>query len=220
MPERIVPVGDLPENKRAELKKSANWKIDGKRGDWAEATDPHYGNILHVAVVGEDGQIEFDKLNIQWVGGVYVTVVRVNPEGKAEFLIPREKRILLRNKQGQQGNVFVYNIPQGVIKEWEDETAVGAAIREVREETGYNLNSLALIGRIALSPANSETIQPFFLACLPYSQEPTTQQLEESETIEPQRWFTWFEIQKRPAVDGITIIGLSLAEKVLKRELL
>lgn len=219
IPVRIIPVGDLSEKERAELISRANWQVDGK-GDWEELTDPRYGRILHVAVLGEDNLVQFDKLNIQWTSGVYVVIVRVNPERKVEFLLPRERRILLRDKEGKQGNVFINNIPQGVIKEWENEKGEAAARREIREETGYELKSLALIGRIALATANSETIQPFFLAIVPYGQRPYEQQLEDSESIESEKWFTWQQIHRMPIIDGNTYIGLFLAQKCIRPELL
>lgn len=220
MPERVVPIKDLPSEEQAKLDKSANWKIDGGRGDWEEIRDPYYGRIIHVAVVEEEGRVKFDKLNMQWVPAAYVIILRVNPGGKAEFLLPKEKRILLRDEQGRQGNSFIDEIPQGVIREWEGEVPADAAKREAREETGYSLSCLALIGRIALSPANSETIQPFYLARVPYTQRPEGQQLDDSEVIETERWFTWQQIQRLPLIGGSAIIGLALAQRVVKPDLL
>lgn len=219
--ERLIKFSELPAEDRKALASRANWRVNGADGDWETVTDPRYGTIEHVVVIGEDGTPKFDKLNILWTPGVYVAAVRINPSGKAEFLLPSERRILLRDANGERGNVFVDGLPQGIIKEWENEPPHKAALRELMEETGYAPNSLVFLGNIAFSPANSEVKQPFYLAHVAYIQTPQAQTLEEGETIHAEnRWFTWNEIQGRPWKDGITVIGLALAQRVLKPELL
>lgn len=222
MEERIVNFRDLSKEDRERLRITANWQVNGEIGDWDTVVDKRYGTIQHIAITDENGTVKFDKLNILWTSGVYVVAVRVNPDGKAEFLLPSEKRILLRNKDGQQGNEFVDGIPQGVIREWQNELPHKAALRELMEETGYAPNSLVFLGNIAFSPANSEIEQPYYLAHVPYLQTAKAQTLEESETIhaDEKRWLTWDQIQARPLRDGITVIGLALAQRVLKPELL
>lgn len=221
MVDRIISFRDLDTQQRGQLAEGANWKVDGENGNWERVTDPRYGTIAHVAVVGDNGP-KFDKLNILWTSGVYVVAVRINPDTKkAEFLLPSERRILLKDENGHQGNVFVDSLPQGIIKEWEHELPHKAALRELMEETGYAPNSLVFLDKIAFNPANSESEQPFFLAHVPYIQTPQSQTLEDSETIfTDARWFTWSEILKRPRRDGITFIGLNLAREVLKPQLL
>lgn len=221
MVDRIVSFRNLNPQQREHLAERANWKVDGENGNWERVTDPRYGTIDHVAVVG-DNSPKFDKLNILWTSGVYVVAVRINPDTKkAEFLLPSERRILLRDEDGQQGNVFVDGLPQGIIKEWENEPPHKAALRELMEETGYAPNSLVFLGKIAFNPANSESEQPFFLAHVPYIQTPQSQTLEDSEAIlTDARWFTWSDIQRRPWIDGITVIGLALAQRVLNPKFL
>jgi ADP-ribose pyrophosphatase YjhB (NUDIX family) len=221
MVDKIISFRDLNPQQKKHLAEGANWKVDGEKGDWNTIIDPRYGIFQHVVVIDESGEVKYDKVNLRWTSGVYVATVRINPEGKAEFLLPSERRILLRNNNGQQGDVFVDGIPQGIIKEWAGELPHKAALRELIEETGYAPTSLVFLGNIALNPANSETEQPFYLAHIPYIQTPEVQILEESETIHTQdRWFTWRDIQGRPWKDGITVIGLALAQRVLKPELL
>lgn len=66
--------------------------------------DPEYGSINHVIVV-RDGIPRFDKIDIALDPGAYVLPVRINPEGKAEFLIPQELRVLLPDETGKRGSV-------------------------------------------------------------------------------------------------------------------
>lgn len=219
--EQIVPFSELPEKDRKKLGQTANWKVDGTNGNWGNIQDARYGNIQHTVIVGEDGTVKFDKINLQWTSGVYVVAIRINPDGKAEFLLPSERRILLRDEKGQQGNVFVDGIPQGIIKEWLQEKPEEAARRELMEKTGHEPSGLVFLGNIAFNPANSESEQPFYLALVPYIQTPKAQTLEASETIYTQdRWRTWNQIQGRRIKDGITFIGLHLAQRVLSPDLL
>lgn len=221
MAENIVPFSKLPEEDQKTLGDSANWKVDGRNGTWNNIVDSRYGTFQHVAITDENGGVKFDKVNLCWTPGVYVVAVRINHDGKAEFLLPSERRILLRDEKELQGNVFVDGLPQGIIKVWAQEKPAEAARRELREETGYEPPDLVFLGNIAFNPANSESEQPFYLAHVPYVQIPKAQTLEESETIHTNnRWFTWNQIQGRPWRDGITIIGLSLAQRILKPELL
>lgn len=103
------------------------------------------------------------------------------------YLQKIEKSLILLLTGKQQGDVFIDNIPQGIIKEWVKETPEQAAR----------------------------------LTFVSYMQTPIKQTLEDSETIHAKnRWFTWREIQARPWRCGIIVVGLALAQRVLKPELL
>ena len=128
--QQIIPVSDLSPEAQDQLDNNANWKLEpGGSGSWYEIVDSRYGRVIHVVVVGPNGEVKFDKLNIQWSPAVFVMPVRINPKGKAEFLLPEETRILLRDENGRQGAVRIENIPQGLIKVWEDEEHREAALR-------------------------------------------------------------------------------------------
>lgn len=118
--QRVIPFIDLPPADRERFASKANWMI-GDRGDWDKIVDTRYGTVEHVTVRGEKGDL-FDKVNLQWSPAVFVVPFRINPKGKAEFLLPREQRILPRDENGIQGNVSLDNIPQGLVKIWRNET--------------------------------------------------------------------------------------------------
>ncbi len=216
---KVTPFEDLPEQTRTEMAETASWKVDGTAGDWRNIVDPQYGTIQHV-VVEEKGTNPYDKVNILWSPGVYVVPVRINPDKKAEFLILEQRRELLRDKNGIQGNTVVDNIPQGLIRVWDNETPAQAAIRETIEETGHTPTGLAFLGNVGLGIANSETLQPFFLALVPYEQEALDRNLEETERIEKNQWLTWRKLHERNLIDGITTIGLFRSQRVLRPDLL
>jgi 8-oxo-dGTP pyrophosphatase MutT (NUDIX family) len=213
MPEfRITPFDELSENDRRGLTDNANWKIDFNNGGWDVVNDERYGTVEHVAVA-IDGEYKFDKINIKWSPAAFVTPVRINPDGMAEFLLSYEKRMLLRDREGKQGKVVIPNIPQGLVKR--DEQPHKAAVRETTEETGYTPEALVYLGNYGFDIANSETLMPFFMAVVPYGQEPRKPKLDEGEHIEGNKWFTADQISRMPFIDGKTIIGLQVAQRVI-----
>lgn len=195
----------------------ANWKIDGINGDWRELTDPNWTTIVHTAVMKENGDIAFDKINIIGAGS-YVIPIRINPKGKAEFLLIKERRLLLRDPSGKQGNVLIENIISGGLNQ--GETHAQAAERETIEECGYHPIGLAEIGSIYLDPSNSESTYSFFLALIPYKQISEDTSEDEGELIDSHKWSAISELKKMNLRDGKTLIGLSLAEKVIRPELI
>lgn len=185
-------------------------RVDGKHGNFQNITARSgFAGVTHL-MVERDGKILFDKLRVDTSPAVFVVPVRVNPEGKAEFLLVNEWKDLQEKK--------VPNIPQGGIHE--GETPKEAVIREVREETGYEPESIALIGMQIFDSAHMSDVQPFYLAMVPYSQEGRELELDETEDINRLPWMRPEEIRRLGIVDGKTTIGLALAEGVLRPELL
>lgn len=218
----VIPFNQLPATDRVTIAQQANWRVDGN-GDWNQVVDKRYGSVHHVAIVDADGVVKFDKISIAWSPGVFVVPYRYNEsEGKGhhEFLVPTERRILLYDANGQQGNVFVDNIPQGLINVDKEETPEEAAVRETKEETGFVPTQLIFLGNIGFDIANSSSLMPFFLAHVPFAQEAAKQELDETESIHNTgNWRSLAQLKKSKLIDGKTIIGLSLAEDVLRRAL-
>lgn len=218
--QRVIPFMELPEDIREAQREKANWKANGIDGSWCEVVDPKYGTISHVAVVDSEGNFLYDKVNLQWTPGAFVLPVRINPKKRAEFLLSREKRILLRDIQNQQGNTFVENILQGLIKVHENELPAQAAIRETVEETGYTPIGLVKLGDVGFDIANSEVLMPFFLALIPYEQKAREQQLDPTEQIDKGTWYTWQEFEAKGSIDAKTLSAFMLARRVLSPKLL
>lgn len=115
---------------------------------------------------------------------------------------------------------MIENIPQGLVQVDKGETPAQAAIRETIEETGHTPLGLVAIGRVGFDIGNSESLMPFFLAYVPYLQQPAEQQLESTEQIEKARWYTWRELEVKGSIDAKTMSGLFLARRILQPELL
>lgn len=215
MAEILIPYNQLsPEQKAAYP--NPNWRLNGISGDWDEIVDNRYGVVEHLATVdSETLKIMFDKINLKWAKAVFVVPVRINPDNQAEFLLARERRVLLRDSQGNQGNLTIDNIPQGLVKVWSGESERQAAIRETKEETGHEPTGLVLVGNVGFDIANSESLMPFYLAQVPYYQNAIGQQLDKREVIGSVRWATFSEIQQQDLIDGKTMIGLYLAKRVI-----
>jgi ADP-ribose pyrophosphatase YjhB (NUDIX family) len=219
----IQEFSQLPPEDQARLAAGANWQVkfaDGtQRGDWTELEDTGYGvSIKHVAVLRNGGP-RFDKFDITYLrgGGVFVLPMHVPASGIAEFGLVRERRILLQDENGQQGDVFVENIPQGGISP--GETLLEAARRETREETGMDPVDLVLTGRTGFDIPNSRELAPIFLALV----DPGTvqaQKLDEHEDIGKTNWYTWRQLQDKSLIDSKTIISLHFVQQILRPELL
>lgn len=221
MERRVVPLTDLDPQARVELNRRANWKAQrSPDGVVTGIRDSRYGEVQRIAILDADGNPAFDKINLKWSPAVFVVPIRINPEGKAEALLINERRPLLRDESGNQGDVFIDNIPQGLVKVWKGETSAQAALRETEEETGYKPTGLAQIGDIAFDAANSETKMPFYLAVVPYHAKPDEQTLDPTEEINLQEWAPLSELLDRDYIDGKTIIGLQRASRVIQRRYL
>lgn len=196
----------------------ANWMVvlpDGtRRGDWLYLEDRRYRVRINHTLV-RWGANTFDKFNLRgW--GAFVLPMRVTPDKIAEFCIPRERRILLRDEQGVQGGVFTNNIPQGAIKP--GESTIQASIRETVEETGREITDILLMGKSAYDIANSEALQDLFLALVPNNQSPGTRNLEATEEIE-EMWHTWRELGRLNLEDCRTETALYKAARILHPQL-
>lgn len=196
----------------------ANWMValpDGtKRGDWLYLEDQGYRVRINHTQVRWDANT-FDKFNLLgW--GAFVLPMRVTPDKIAEFCIPKERRILLRDEQGAQGGVFTYNIPQGVIRS--GESTIEASIRETSEETGREIVDILLMGKSGYDIANSEALQDLFLALVPYDVTLGAQSLEDTEEIE-EKWHTWRELGRFNLEDCRTEAALYKASRILYPQL-
>ena len=225
MTERIVPFNNLSE-KEAQLliEKGINWRVQTpdrgyKLNFWSEVIDPRYGSTQHLAIIDEEKGIAYDKRDDQWQPAVFVTVFRQN-DGKTEYLIPSEKRILLKDDDGNRGNVYLRNIPQGLVKTWQNETEEQAAIREVKEETGLEPKRLIKLTDVYHDAANSSTAMPYFLAEVDSDQTFSDQNLDETEDIivGEDDWFSEDDIEDLKLQCAKTMTGLFLTARYLKLE--
>lgn len=196
----------------------ANWVVKTADGqeipDWSEVIDPRYGSIRHVIVKQEteQGSRFFDKVDLDWSPAAFVVVFRRN-QGRVEFLLPEERRMLLRDNKGIQGQVSIRNIPQGLVKTWQGETPEQAALRETKEETGLDPIAITGLGNIYFDAANSETAMPFFMAEVPFEGLTYNQSLDETEHIEVSEsdWYALEDIPKLKLECAKTLSGIMLA---------
>lgn len=216
MPERVVPFSELPADQLARFNRF-NWKVTTRDGqeihDWSEVVDSRYGTFRHVAIIDEEKGAIYDKVDLDWNPAAFVVVYRKKGE-RIEFLLPTERRILLKNEQGQQGNAYIRNIPQGMIRHWRGETAEQSALREVEEETGIRPKSIQKLEDIYFDAANSQTAMPFFLAEVDPDEIQTYQQsLDPTEEIKISEddWFATEDIPQLQLQCAKTLSGLMLA---------
>lgn len=216
MPERVVPFSELSDQQRESLTR-VNWVERNQEGIenpyWTEINDTRYGTFRHVAIVNEESVVLFDKVDLEWKPAAFVAIYRQNGD-RTEFLLPSEKRILLKDENGLQGNVYIRNIPQGLIKEWENETAEQAALREVLEETGVTPKNIQKMHDIYFDAANSRSSMPFFLAEVDPDEIQTYQQsLDPGEEIRVSEddWFALEDIPELRLQCAKTLSGLMLA---------
>ncbi len=223
----IIEFKDLSSDQLLQLRAGGiNWKVDGSQTDWREIADEGYGvKIVHCAVV-RNGSPKFDKINIQMFPGrtgIFVLPMRVRPHDLlAEFCLPRERRILLRDEAGIQGSVFIDNIPQGGNKP--GESAKEAAIREAEEEVAEKAIDIIHLGNVGLDIANSEITPPFYLVLMEYGGKKGEQALDEHEDLDAGKWYTWKQIQEKiqrgEIIDSKTLVAFAFAHAVLRPELL
>lgn len=219
MPERVVPFSELTGPQRESLTR-VNWISHTRDADspsipdWTEVVDSRYGTLHHVAIIDDERGTAYDKVNLEWTPAAFVVVYRVK-DGKTEFLLQNERRVLLKDENGVQGNVFIRNIPQGLIRTWQDETPEEAALREVKEETGVSPVRLHKIEQgILFDAANSQSRMPFFLAEVDPDEIQTYQQsLDSSEEIRvgENDWYSLEDSYELQLECAKTMTGLYLA---------
>lgn len=225
MAERVVPFEDLTTEEAQMLcEKGINWRVQVPDGGhqlnfWSEVVDPRFGVTKHVAVIDEEKGIAYDKRDDQWQPAVFVTVFR-RKNGKIEYLIPNEKRNLLKDEQGNYGNVYLRNIPQGLIESWKNETEEQAALREVKEETGLEPKRLIKLRNVYHDAANSSAAMPYFLAEVDAGQTFSEQNLDATEDIivGEDDWFSEDDIDALKLQCAKTMTGLFLTARYLKLE--
>src|SRR3989344_2799623 len=215
----VKPFSNLSHDEISGYKDRANWTVtfpdDTNRGDWLFIEDPKYRvRIEHTQITW--GTNVFDKYNILgW--GAFILPMRITSEGLAEFCLNNERRILLRDEEGKQGNVFTVNIPQGGITL--EESTIEASIREAKEETGIDIKDILLLGRYGFDTANSESIQDLFLGLVGYNTTILDQNMEDTEDLE-WKWHTWKEIEKIDILNCQSESALYKAFKVLRPQLI
>lgn len=215
---RVVPFSELTQEElERHFSQRMNWVVEGLDGEvitrWARGVDPTYGAFEHVAIINDEKGTAFDKVNFTGLG-VFALIYRENPETDSiEFLLPRERRPLLRDEGGIQGNVEIINMVQGNIKSLDGETFEDAARREIKEETGQEPEELILMRRVYWDAANSESAHPVFLARVSNAKV-YNQQLSDTEKISvgERNWMTLDQIIEAEEIQcGKTLASLMLA---------
>lgn len=204
---KYVPI-DLAAFQKGQ-KRSNTALMDGKRHLWRELVDPDgYVKFEQLMAVTSDGVAHFPKIHAIWKAGVFVLPARINPDRGAEILLIDELRPLVKDENGERGNVIIRSIPQGIPRG--QETLMDAGKRIVLRETGHQPSLfMPLSDRILLDAANSETRHLFALAQVPFQQEPKAQQLYATEHIlRPGIWMTLPEIDAMdPPIECIKALG-------------
>lgn len=196
----VTPFNQLPQSDLQRYKHQANWMVhlpDGsKRGDWTKLEDPYYRvEITHTQLQAE-GKKPFDKYNVRGWGTCVVPmrVLEDNNQAKiASFCIPTEFRPLVKDGEGNYGNIWLPNIVQGGVKS--GETFADAAKRESAEEVRLPVTSvldILLLNRSFTEPSNSEGFMELYLSLVDGKQL-KNQSLDDSEQIE-EKWYNWREI--------------------------
>lgn len=188
----------------------ADLQIDGVDSDFSAITARSGFAGVKRMMVERDGKVLFDKFIIEPSDGVFVLPVRINPEGRAEYLLVNEWKDVLKKR--------IPNIVQGRLNK--NEKPKDAARREVKEETGHEPTGLVLVGKQVFDSAYMSKEQPFYLAIVPYAQERMDLELEGGEDIDKLPWMRPSEIRRLPITDGKTTIGIALAERVINPKLL
>ena len=96
------------------------------------------------------------------------------------FAVTENNEIILVKQHRLGKNVVTLEVPAGSIDNGED--PLNAAIRELREETGYTTNNIKLIKQIQVNPAIQDNICYFFIAL--DCKKTTNTDFDETEEIE------------------------------------
>jgi len=223
MAERVVPFQDLTTEERSNLTR-VNWTVRTTSGqqipDWAEIHDARYGTLRHVAIINDETGNIFDKVDLEWSPAAFVVIYRMKGN-RREYLLPSERRVLLKDENGIQGDTFIPNIVQGMIRVWNDETPEQAAIRETKEEVGIDPKRIEKMDDLYINAANSQVAMPFFLVEVDSSQlQQYIQSIDPTEAIRvsEENWVAIEDIPKLRLQCAKTLAGLFLAEMRLLTE--
>lgn len=188
----------------------ADLQVDGQNSPF-KGINSKDGFVNFDRMMVEKGdKILFDKLVIDPSPGAFVMPVRINPQGRAEFLLVNEWKDTLGG--------YIPNIIQG--RTTSDETPEDAARRLVRDEGGYEVHDLVLTGRQIFDSAYMSKDQPYYLAFIPYEQERAQLNLKKYEEIDILPWMSPEQIRRLKIRDGKTNLGMYAAQMVLNPKLL
>ena len=84
------------------------------------------------------------------------------PDWATAFALTEDNKVLLVKQYRHGLGVISTELPGGVVDKGED--AATAVARELKEETGYEFDSIESIGKIAPNPATSNNYMHMFLA--------------------------------------------------------
>lgn len=144
--------------------------------------------------------------------------VAEHPGGSVIVPMLDEKTVLLIRQFRYPIKDFIYELPAGKLDAGEDPAKCAA--RELEEETGYKADTLTKLTAIYTTPGFCTELLHIYLATGLHKL-PSGQRLEEGEHLTLET-FTLKEavamVERNDIVDGKSICGLLLAEKILNRK--
>ena len=178
------------------------------------SSEPHFANA-HLQVVTDHVRTPSRSLPRTWTIVHRKAAVIIAP-------VTRDGRIVLIRQERIPIRAAIWEMPSGQIDGPVHETAEQVALRELREEAGYELakdGQLIALGYYFTSPGFTDERGHFFLAC---PAEPCSNYLrDESESILDCRAFTVHEIRRMIAENEICDANtLSLWARLSARDLL
>lgn len=186
-----------------------------KKGNWETiSSERHFANA-HLEVVTDHVRTPARSLPRAWTIAhrkAAVIIAPMTPDGK--IVLIHQERIPIR--------IAIWEMPSGQIDGPVEETAEQVALRELREEAGYELakdGQLIALGHYFTSPGFTDERGHFFLA---RPVEPCSNHVrDESESILDCRAFTVAEIRQMIAENEICDANtLSLWARLSARDLL
>jgi len=178
------------------------------------SSEPHFANA-HLQVVTDHVRTPSRSLPRTWTIVHRKAAVIIAP-------VTRDGRIVLIRQERIPIRAAIWEMPSGQIDGPVHETAEQVALRELREEAGYELakdGQLIALGYYFTSPGFTDERGHFFLAC---PAEPCSNYVrDESESILDCRAFTVHEIRRMIAENEICDANtLSLWARLSARDLL